>query len=644
MRTRRCAVNESIEFSEFNEWRGFDLTARCAKIARAFDRAEVSSPEDLPILVNTPCYFAFATRDKPEDYFTNPATMVEVQARGYEKHLAAVNDDVVPYFMPWFGTGVLASAFGCEITIASGPGNDPAVAGPCVTSPADAARLKMPDPYEDGWMPRVLDAIDHARANYDLPVGLTDMQGPLDTLGLMCGQAQLYEWMYREPRMIHELSNLVTEAFIEWVKVQKAHIGEPLDRSNGLQGVGASPIGVWESDDDMVLLDPALYEAFVVPYVSRIFQAFGGGSVHFCGNGYHHLDNLRKIEGLRVVNTSPMGNFQAFAEFRKQLDASVVVQVQDIAPIDVEGYYRRLFAELDDFRGLMIAPFAVDTIGMDEEGGSLPVDWEPFETANRIVAVTRECLRRKLAGEPILTPQPGTEVFPAAKPTAADEGERLAFSTGQEATLKGVRERLIDFDRTGLESAVHAALDAGLAPMQIVTFGLAEGMNAVGRLYEAGEFYLPQLVMAGATMREGLGVLKPLLGEASGQREGKGTIVFGTVQGDMHDIGKNIVKTMLEAAGFTVHDLGIDKPAASFVDKARETCANILAMSALLTTTMPSMVEVIDALEEAGLRDQIRVLVGGAPVSREFANQIGAEGYASDAVKAVREAERLMAL
>ncbi len=387
------------EMSEFTEWRGFDLTARCAKIERAFNRAEITSPEDVPILVNTPCYFAFGTNDKPEDYFTNPASMVEYQASGYEKHLAAVNDDYVPYFMPWFGTGVLASAFGCEIRTSPGPGNDPAVAGTCVTSLADAAHLKMPDPYEDGWMPRVLDAIDYARANSDLPVGLTDMQGPLDTLGLMCGQAQLYMWMYDEAKMVHELFDLVTEAFIEWVKVQKEHIGEPLDRSNGLQGVGASSIGVWESDDDMVMIGPDMYREFVVPYLSRIFETFGGGSVHFCGKGYQHLDNILQIKNARVVNNSPMGNFEAFGEFKRGLGDRVTLQIQDAAPIDVEGYYTRLFAEIDDFRGVMLANFVCDSIGMDEEGGYVPVEWDPFETANRIVAVTRECVGKKLEGE-----------------------------------------------------------------------------------------------------------------------------------------------------------------------------------------------------------------------------------------------------
>jgi 5-methyltetrahydrofolate--homocysteine methyltransferase len=627
--------------SELTQWRGFDLTQRQAKIERAFNLAEVNSPEDVPIMINTPCYFAFGNRDVPEDYFTNPGSMLEYQASGYEKHMALVDDDYVPYFMPWFGTGVLASGFGCRIKLQPGPGNDPAVAAPCVTSPADAARLKMPDPYRDGWMPRVLDAIDYARANSDLPPGLTDMQGPLDTLGLMCGQAQLYEWMYKEPKLVHELSELVTEAFIEWVKVQKMHIGEPLDRSNGLQGIWSpTGVGIWESDDDLVLLDSGLYREFVVPYVSRIFRVFGGGSVHFCGNGVHHIQNLRQIENLRVVNNSPIGDFKAFAALKQQLGDRVTLQIQDGSAVDVEGYYTRLFAEIDDFRGIILAPFVIDSMGMDANGGYIPVDWDPFETAQRIVAITRECVRRKLVGEPILA-QPAKGIVPAAKAGQEAEEVRPALPANQQAALEKAKERLIDFDEAGLKEAVHRALDAGVAPFTIVTQGMAEGMAQVGRLYESGEFFLPQLVMAGAAMKEGMSVLDPLLkDEAAGQS--KGTVVIGTVEGDLHDIGKNIVKTLLEAAGFTVYDIGVDQPVANFVAKARETGARIVAISALLTTTMPNMAKVIDALTQAGLGDEVRVMVGGAPISREFASQIGADGYAPDAVKAVREAERLV--
>ncbi len=625
----------------YTHWRGFDLRPRQLKLARALAREKVTSADDVPIVVNSPGYFAFGSQRVPPDYFTNPASMVAYQEAGYLKHLQTVNDDYVPYFMPWFGTGVLASAFGCQIVIQPGQGNDPAVAGPCIASPRDAARLTMPDPYKDGWMPRVLDAIDYARAHSDLPPGLTDMQGPLDTLGLMCGQAQLYQWMYSEPQMVHDLFDLVTAAFIEWVKVQKKHIGEPLDSSHGLQGVWApTGLGVWESDDDAVLLDARLYREYVVPCVSRIFRAFGGGSVHFCGSGVQHIGNLRDIENLRVVNNSPMGNTESFARLRNGLGGKACIQIQDSAPLDIERYYTRLFAAIDNMDGLVLAPFVCDTVAMDDSGGYAPVDWDPLEAANRIVAVARACIRRRLAGEPLETTGPEASHRPVVA-APADGADRRVLTESQRTALQAIQTRMTTFDRSSIKPAVEAALAAGLAPLDIVTLGFAAGMVEVGRRYEAGEFYLPQLLMAGATMKDGMSVLEPLLAGATG-RQRQGVVVLGTVEGDMHDIGKNLVKMLLEAAGFSVHDIGVNQKASSFVNKAREVNADIVAMSALLTTTMGKMVDVIAALRHAGMTERLRVMVGGAPISRQFADHIGADGYAPDAVKAVREAERLM--
>ncbi len=621
-------------------WRGYDLSKRRAKIEHACKLEPVTSHEDVPVLALTPGYFAFAGRAVPEDYFTNPASMVAYQEKGYEAHLARVDDDFVPYFMPWFGTAVLASAFGCEIAIPPGPGNDPAATGPCLKSVADIAHLRLPDPGRDGWMPRVLDAIDYALAYSDLPVGLTDMQGPLDTIGQMCGQAQLYQWMYREPKAIHDLFDLVTTAFIEWVKVQKERIGEPLDASNGLQGVWSPKgIGVWESDDDLVLVDARLYEEFVVPCVSRIHRAFGGGQTHFCGNGVHQIGNLLKIKGLRAVSNSPMGNFTAFTTLQKSLCGRMALWIQDSAPLDIEGYYGNLFAGVEDFRGIIVQPFVLDTMAMDNTGGYVPVEWDPYETANRLAKVVRECIRRRLAGEPTGTSE--ITAPPRSRIAKAPSTAQMPFSAEQQAALAEVQRRLIAFDDEGLKSAIRAALAAGVEPYAVVTAGLAEGMAEIGRMYETGACFLPELVMAGHTMTEGMTVLRPLL-QGRGTSERKGTVVIGTVQGDLHDIGKNIVKTLLEAAGFAVYDIGIDQPPQAFVQKAMETKADLVAMSALLTTTMPNMGRVVKALAEAGLSGHVQVMVGGAPLSREFADYIGAAGYAPDAVKAVREAERLM--
>ncbi|HEX7432670.1 MAG TPA: uroporphyrinogen decarboxylase family protein [Anaerolineaceae bacterium] len=389
--------------SEFTHWRGFDLTPRLEKLKRTFRHESFRSAEDMPLHINTPTYFSSGSLNKPEDYYTNPASMYAYQADGYEKHLKLIRDDYVPYFMPWLGTGVLASAFGAQVRFPANVEDDPVVVEPCLKSPADVARLRLPDPLQDGLMPRVLEFIDYAVGRSDLPVGLTDMQGPLDTVGLMCGQARLFEWMYDDPKMVHDLFEIVTEAFIQWVKVQKDHIGEPLDSSNGLQGLHSPGIGVWESDDDMVMIGGDLYREFVVPYVSRIFDAFGGGSVHFCGRGTQHIDNLLSIPNIRVVNNSPLGNFKAFAKLKKCIGSRVVIEIQDGAPDEVETYYARLFDEMDDPHGLILATFVFDNAAMDNKGGYLTVKREPVETANRIVDAVRECVRRKLAFEPLLT-------------------------------------------------------------------------------------------------------------------------------------------------------------------------------------------------------------------------------------------------
>ncbi|MCX6078503.1 MAG: cobalamin-dependent protein [Chloroflexi bacterium] len=629
--------------NSFTNWRGFDLSPRIAKIQSAFNRTPIASADQVPILVNTPCYFSFGSQDKPVDYYTNPASMFAYQANGYEKHLQLVNDDYVPYFMPWFGTGILASGFGARIRVPDDPADDPAVAEPCIKSPSDIALLKLPDPNRDGWMPRVLDAIDFAVSNGDLPVGLTDMQGPLDTIGLMCGQAQLYKWMYSEPRMVHDLFDMVTDAFILWTKIQKEHIGEPLERSNGLQGVFSPGCGVWESDDDLVLIGSDLYYEFVVPSVSRIFETFGGGSVHYCGNGGQNIDNLKQIKSLRVINNSPLGKFEAFTHLVKSMDHQVTIQIQDASPVDVAGYYAHLFADLDDFRGIMLATFVMDNTGMDNQGGYIPANWDPYNTANRVVDSVRANIAKRLSGEPTLQKE---DMLVSVKVNKLEKKEpkKSLLSTAQAAIIEQIRQNLIEFDASGVQASVHSALDAGIGTLDII-LGMAYGMDEVGKMYEKGDFFLPELIMAGSTMAAGMAVLQPLLAGEEGAGGGSlGKVVLGTVKGDLHDIGKNLVRMMLEGARFEVIDLGVDVPPQKFVEALKEHDAHLLALSALLTTTLKGMDDTIKALKAAGMREQVRVMIGGAPISKEFADQIGADGYAPSAVQAVGVAKRLIGI
>ena len=185
------------------------------------------------------------------------------------------------------------------------------------------------------------------------------------------------------------------------------------------------------------------------------------------------------------------------------------------------------------------------------------------------------------------------------------------------------------------------ALSAGVEPMTIIDQGLIPGMDLVGEKFACGDYFLPNLIISANGMQEAMKLLEPELRARQQERKSAGKVVIGTVQGDIHEIGKSLVATMLSANGFEVYDLGVDVPVADFITKIRATGANLVGLSALLTTTMVVQREIIDALKQAGLRDRVKVMVGGAPVTRAWTEEIGADGYAEDAIGAVALAKKL---
>ena len=186
------------------------------------------------------------------------------------------------------------------------------------------------------------------------------------------------------------------------------------------------------------------------------------------------------------------------------------------------------------------------------------------------------------------------------------------------------------------------ALADGLEPMDIIDQALVPGMRIVGEKFECGDYFLPNLIFSATGMQEAMKVLEPELHKRHQKIRSAGKVVIGTVRGDIHEIGKSLVATMLSANGFQVFDMGVDVPIDTLIAKIQETEADLLGLSALLTTTMGVQAEVIDALKKAGLRDKVKVMVGGAPVTRSWAEEIGADGYAEDAIGAVGLAKKLM--
>lgn len=206
--------------------------------------------------------------------------------------------------------------------------------------------------------------------------------------------------------------------------------------------------------------------------------------------------------------------------------------------------------------------------------------------------------------------------------------------------LQALADNIIKGKKNPAVELTNQALAEGIDPQTVITEGLIAGMAVVGSKFKANEFYVPEVLIAARAMKECMAILKPLLAETGARPVG--TVVIGTVKGDLHDIGKNLVAMMLQGNGFEVIDMGVDVSPEKFIEAAKENKAEIIALSALLTTTMPGMKQTIDAMEAAGVRGEVKVMVGGAPVTQKFADEIGANGYAPDAASAVDTAKVLM--
>jgi corrinoid protein of di/trimethylamine methyltransferase len=211
-----------------------------------------------------------------------------------------------------------------------------------------------------------------------------------------------------------------------------------------------------------------------------------------------------------------------------------------------------------------------------------------------------------------------------------------------EDLFKQMAQSITDGEAEKAAELAKQSIEQGIDPLDAINKGFVNGVNYVGDQFSCGNMYLPELVMAGEAMKAAVAVLEPELARRGSERKMLGKVVLCTVEGDIHEIGKTLVGTMLSATGFQVYDMGVDVPVMKVVEKAREVGADIVALSALLTTTMVHQKDVVEALEDIGLRSKVKVMVGGAPVTQEWVKQIGADGYSEDAIGAARVAKQLL--
>jgi corrinoid protein of di/trimethylamine methyltransferase len=208
--------------------------------------------------------------------------------------------------------------------------------------------------------------------------------------------------------------------------------------------------------------------------------------------------------------------------------------------------------------------------------------------------------------------------------------------------MENIVKLIIDGDQDKIRESARDALKANIDPLEIVELGLSQGMAIVGESFEQGESYLPELLMAAATFNAAMEILMPEIEAQNKEIPKAGTVLIGTVKGDVHNLGKNIVSMVLETNGFSVVDIGVDVSSLNFIEEARKVKADVIALSSLMTTTMPAQKEIIEILEEKNLRNEYFVIVGGGPVSRQWADEIGADGFGKTAVDAVDLIKRLL--
>ncbi len=355
---------------------------------------EFKDMKDIPFVFNMSNYFSFgySPEELPDDYYTSPEVMYKRQISQFENHFPIIEDNFVPYLMPWYGTGVTASGFGIGINFL--PKMDPTSEVPDFRDPDAIDRMTIPDFEKDGLMPKVIETINYYMENSDLPVCFTDNHGPLTLAVQVIGYDKLFYWMYDYPKKIHKLMDLMSDTVIEWVKYQKQIIGEPLNHCYGNQGVYVPEgVGVWFSDDDSVIISEEHYREFVVPYNEKILKYFDGGIIHFCGNGNQHIKNFKRMEHLRGINNFALGDWKSLLKLKEELENKAVIIACDFTHLDYRGYYKKLFGENNmSKRGLVVHSLFAPVIGT-EDGKYVLINRDEKETAEDIHSVMKTFFR-----------------------------------------------------------------------------------------------------------------------------------------------------------------------------------------------------------------------------------------------------------
>ena len=459
-----------------------------------------------------------------------------------------------------------------------------------------------------------------AKANGHYFVGMPDLMEGLDVLAALKGTDRVLLDTVMQPEILEQQMQQINDIYFKVFDELYDIIREGDEMAfcyfsswaPGKMSKLQSDISTMISQDD--------YRRFVQPFIREQCQKIDYTLYHLDGVGaMHHLPALLEIEELNAIQWTPgVGEPQGGSPKWYDLYKKILAGGKSVMAC---------WVTLDELKPLL------DHIGAD--GVHLEMDFHNEKEVEQAMRIVEEYTGSSTAVN--------TNKHQQDADLAATEQERICIWEEQhreEDKLKPLYEAIVAGKLEPAVEITRQAIAEGVAPQMIINNSMIKAMGEVGQRFQDGKAFVPQLLMAGRAMKGALELLKPLLAGSASTTIGK--IVIGTVKGDLHDIGKNLVASMLEGCGFEVINIGIDVTCDKFVEAVKENHADILCMSALLTTTMTYMKEVIQALEEAGIRNQVKVMIGGAPVSQGFADEIGADGYSDNANTAVAVAKELI--
>ncbi len=360
------------------------------RIKQAFDY-EIHDFSKVPIVIQAKSYWLTGhdPDDVPSDYYTNPKAMMDFQLEGIEEHLEKIDDDYIPYLMPWYGVSLIPGVFGSTVRFPEK--QDPWCSDFGIKDVKSIKDLGIPDLEANPLTRKVLDTITYFKQKSSYPVGVTDMQSTLDCISLIVGYENLFYWMKDDPAVVDRLVSIVNDTLIEWVKLQKKYIGEDLDSANGLINIRPPDgVGIWFSDDDAVILSPDLYKRFIMDKYSKSFSSFGSAMIHWCGDANHQLENITNIKGLGAVHNLFLSDIKSAVKLQRSLKTKKVVLVAgDIIPVEEEldDYLNSIKDNLDP-EGLVLNFIIAKKLGL-KNGRYVETTRDIMENAQRILTFFR---------------------------------------------------------------------------------------------------------------------------------------------------------------------------------------------------------------------------------------------------------------